>query len=627
MLGVLALLVVAAAALLLTRGSSSDSPAAEAPVAAATQLPENLEWQPITDLPFRRQYAAATAVDGKIWVFGGIGVSTSSTTTKSYDPKANAWSTGPGLPVPLHHFSAVTYKGEAVVIGGFIPGEELTSNQSDGVYALRDGTWTRLPSLHHPRAAAAAAVVGDKIVVVGGQAKGKLVPQTEVFDGKRWTDKADIPTPREHLGAASDGRYLYAVGGRELSADKNSGRMERYDPQSNRWTELDAMPKPDGSIGVAFAGGRIVTVGGEGTTAVSDDVQGYDIKGAKWSKLPSLPTAVHGAAVTALGNTVYAIGGATQPGHVGSTKQAEILDLSGGDASPANVNVSWRKVADTPAKVQDAAAADIGGRAWIFGGSDGGDGATAASAAYDRAINTWTPGPKLPAPVHHAAAVEYKGEAVVIGGFRPGTEPGSGVSDAVYALKDGSWVQLPPLNHARAGAAAATIGDRIVVVGGQADGALVPTTEVFDGAQWTEAASIPTPRVNLGAVSDGRFVYAVGGRGLSTADKVDALERYNPESGRWTTLDPMPKNVGSVGAAYLDGRIVAVGSERGRPRRAPCRPTTSPTAPGRSSPRCRSRVTASPSPGSRTRSTRSGAPPRPGAETRRATRTRSTGAG
>ena len=54
--------------------------------------------------------------------------------------------------------------------------------------------------------------------------------QTEVFDGESWTDVADMPTPREHLGAASDGRYLYAVGGRELSADKNLGTLERYDP-------------------------------------------------------------------------------------------------------------------------------------------------------------------------------------------------------------------------------------------------------------------------------------------------------------------------------------------------------------------------------------------------------------
>jgi Galactose oxidase, central domain/Kelch motif len=211
----LALGLVVAAVLLIAGGGDEDesSPAGVTSAVAATKLPADLDWRPVADPRFRRQYEAATAVGKKLWVFGGIGVKSSSTTTKVYDPAADSWRTGPGLPLALHHFMAVTYEGEAVVMGGFVPGDELTSQQSDRVYALRDGAWEKLPPLNHPRAAGAAAVVGDQIVVVGGQADGKLVPETEVFDGERWTDVADIPTPREHLGAVSDGRYLYASGG------------------------------------------------------------------------------------------------------------------------------------------------------------------------------------------------------------------------------------------------------------------------------------------------------------------------------------------------------------------------------------------------------------------------------
>ena len=96
---------------------------------------------------------------------------------------------GPQLPRPLHHHVAVTYKDEAVVIGGFVPGDEGTPEVSDRVYVLRRrllGPDCR--SLTHARAAAAAAVVGDKIVVVGGQADGKLVPQTRGVRGRRGLD-------------------------------------------------------------------------------------------------------------------------------------------------------------------------------------------------------------------------------------------------------------------------------------------------------------------------------------------------------------------------------------------------------------------------------------------------------
>ena len=427
MLGVLA-------AVLLTGGDGGNeeeaSPSAVAgPV--ATKLPSDLAWRPIASAPFQRQYAAATAVDGTVMVIGGIGVRDASTTTKVYDPGTDSWTTGPGLPAALHHASAVTYEGEAVVIGGFIPGEELTSEQSDRVYALRGGSWERLPSLNHPRAAAAAAVVGDKIVVVGGQADGKLVPQTEVFDGEGWRDVAEIPTPREHLAAASDGRYLYAVGGRELSADKNSTAIERYDPADDSWTELDGMPQPAGGVGAAYAGGRVVVIGGEGTTAASDAVQAYDIGNERWSRLPVLPRARHGVAVAAVGDTVYAIGGATAAGHLGSTKETEVLDLSGKPAAAQGTpSLAWRALAAAPSRREYAASTELGGRLWLFGGIGADGGAGTETAAYDRAINTWTPGPELPRPLHHASAVTWHGDAVLIGGFLPGAELTSGQSAA-----------------------------------------------------------------------------------------------------------------------------------------------------------------------------------------------------
>ena len=545
---------------LLGRGGDDNGGTESAAPVVATKLPADLAWQPIASPPFQRQYAAATGVGKKLWVIGGIGRTSSSTTTKVYDTSTRTWATGPGLPLPLHHHAAVTYKGEAVVIGGFVPGAELTSGQSDRVFALRDGAWVPLPKLNHARAAAGAAVVGDKIVVVGGQADGKLVPQTEVFDGERWTDVAELPTPREHLGAASDGRYVYAVGGRALSSDQNTGTLERYDPENDTWTKLDSMPEAAGSVGATYAAGRVFAIGGESTTSVSDSVQAYDIPKGRWSQLPTLPTARHGVAAATLDDSVYAIGGATEPGHVGSTKEADVLDLSGGPAQ-TTAGLSWRTVADAPEPTQYAGSTEVGGRVWLMGGISTGEKATTETAAYDRAINTWTAQPKLPQALHHVMAVTYEGDPVVIGGFVPGAELTSKQSDRVYVLHGDEWEELPPLNRARAAAAAAVVGNKIVVVGGQADGKLVRETEVFDGQRWTIAADIPTPREHLGAASDGKYLYAVGGRNLSADKNSAALERYDPASDSWTKLKNMPKPTGSVGAAFVAGSVVAVGGE------------------------------------------------------------------
>ena len=76
-------------------------------------------------------------------------------------------------------------------------------------------------------------MVGDKIVVVGGRTAGNSpapVTPTEVFNGTSWHDAAGIPIPGDHLAAASDGTYLYAVGGRKLDVTANTAAVQRFDP-------------------------------------------------------------------------------------------------------------------------------------------------------------------------------------------------------------------------------------------------------------------------------------------------------------------------------------------------------------------------------------------------------------
>jgi non-specific serine/threonine protein kinase len=327
-LGGLVLLLAAAATVLLLRGSD-ESKTESVATTPATPLRTASSWRRLPAMPTPRQNMAGTVLDGTIWVVGGLEKgSVGSRKVEGYDPVINGWKAGPDLPVRLHHEMVLTYKGELVVIGGWIPkGSDPSAQTSGRAFALRDGKWVDLPSLAHARAAAAAAVVGDKIVVVGGQAKNRLVEQTEVFDGKRWRSGADIPTPREHLAAVSDGQYLYAVGGRALSPDRNSPALERYDPATNRWKALRDMPTARGGLGAALADGHLFAVGGESPTGVLGAVQSYDVAHDRWSHAPSMRTPRHGIAVDIVDRSLYTLGGATRPGHASATGTAEALPL------------------------------------------------------------------------------------------------------------------------------------------------------------------------------------------------------------------------------------------------------------------------------------------------------------
>jgi serine/threonine-protein kinase PknK len=283
------------------------------------------QWRALPDAPTARLMMAWAVLNDKIWIMGGLRNGVSLTTVESYDPRTGAWESGPPLPIPLHHAAAAAYRGEVVVLGG---ASENLADGSNKVFALRAGNWVELPSLTHARAAPAAVVVGDKLVVFGGQNAKQLVPQTEVFDGSSWKDAADLPTPREHLAAVSDGTYAYTIGGRFLSSDKNSAAFERFDPVSGKWTKLVGMPTPRGSYGATYIDGRIVVVGGEEPTRVLNVVEMYDITDGKWSTLAPMPTARHAEVVATVGNTVYVIGGANRPTHEGPIATVEALDFT-----------------------------------------------------------------------------------------------------------------------------------------------------------------------------------------------------------------------------------------------------------------------------------------------------------
>jgi N-acetylneuraminic acid mutarotase len=532
---------------LLTQGNKHHQPAASQPSG------QTVKWQPITNARIARQAAATTQADGTIWIFGGLGSNHALVANhEGYDPVIDSWKSGDDLPVPVQHAMAVTWRGNPIVLGGWrAAGAQKVA--SDQVWRVVNSHWVELPHLLQPRAAAAAAVVGDRIIVTGGvDANGAPLNTTEVFDGNSWTLGTPIPTPRQMLAAASDGKLVYAVGGSNGTIDLPT--VEAYDPAAKSWTRLPDLPQPRGDLGVAIADRRLVAVGGQSAGQVLKSVSVFDLTTNAWAGLPDMAIARHGMAVDAVGQAVFAIGGSSEVGDGQATSSAEALQLPARRIQPA---AQWRSLPDAPTPRLMTAWTVLDDKIWIVGGLRDGV-ALSTVESYDPRAGTWQPQPPLPIPLHHAAAATYHGEVVVLGGASSDLTQ---ASTKVFALRGGKWVELPNLTHARAALAAAVVGDKLVAVGGQNAKQLVGQTEVFDGSSWHDAADMPTPREHLAAVSDGTYVYAVGGRFLSADKNSAAFERFDPQSGSWTKLVDMPTPRGSYGAAFIDGRILAVGGE------------------------------------------------------------------
>jgi len=273
------------------------------------------------------------------------------------------------------------------------------------------------------------------------------------------------------------------------------------------------------------------------------------------------------AGLSALALVIVAVGGFLI--YRSTTGGSSTPKASGSPAPPAQTG--WQLGPASPFPVQQLHAAVLNqSQIWLAGGLTGSSAATAKATNqteyYDTANHTWHAGPGLPFQVHHAMLVTYKNQLWLIGGFlTQGQNLEAAASNKVLILKNGQWKTGPSLHHARASGAAVVVGNKIVVFGGRTGGKVegeVKQTEVFDGKSWHNAADIPVPGDHLGAATDGTtYAYAIGGRTIKSSENHTAVQRFDPATGQWTQLTPLPVANSDMGAAYVGGQLITFGGE------------------------------------------------------------------
>jgi N-acetylneuraminic acid mutarotase len=273
------------------------------------------QWEERAPLPLARTEVAGAAFGNEVAIVGGYtSEGAHSARVDAYSPARDHWRRLPDLPVTVHHAMAVGNGRQLYVLGGY--GEDGRPRRT--AFVFDDRRWRALPLLPFPRAAAGAAVVRERIVVVGGVVRvtGRRLARSALsFDlrSRRWS-LIPGPTPREHLGVAALGGAVYAVAGRLSGLDTNLATFESWRPGATRWTSLPPVPKTRGGTGAVGLAGRVVSVGGEEPGGTIEEVYAYRAAARSWEPLPDLPTPRHGLGAAALGGRVFVIGGGPQPG-------------------------------------------------------------------------------------------------------------------------------------------------------------------------------------------------------------------------------------------------------------------------------------------------------------------------
>ncbi len=290
----------------------------------------------------------------------------------------------------------------------------------------------------------------------------------------RWTQKADMPTPRLQLATVVVNGKIYAIGG--LNGGPQSA-MEAYDPEKDIWTKKADIPTPRGGIAASAVDGKIYVFGGHRIAFEPlDTVQMYDPAKDKWTRKKRMPVPIDRMTTSVVSGQIYLIGGWDFPDDVYATVFQYNPE---GD--------TWTRKADMPTARGGHAAVVFEEKIYVFGGgtfketTHGGIRYFDVVEMYDPAEDRWTRKPKMPVPKIGLGVETVDGKIYTIGGTASDNTSRLSRVD-IFTPNDGVWLaeggaRLPV---ARGGLSVSKVNNKIYAVGGFSALGIVPKVNEYD---------------------------------------------------------------------------------------------------------------------------------------------------
>lgn len=327
---------------------------------------------------------------------------------------------------------------------------------------------------------AGAAVDGLAWAERGPRAMTAQAAAAGVSQGK-WISLAPFPEALEEVyGATVDGK-LYVFTGL-IPVWKPAGVVYQYDPAANAWTKRKPMVHPLHHPAIAvlnrkvyFFGGFVLPDPGPPGWVPINEAWEYDPATDAWRALAPLPTKRGAAAAAEAGGKFYVAGGA--------------------GPLPPNANLPIRPI--QPHRSLDT------------------------MEEYDPVTNAWRARSPMPTARNHMGAGAVNGKVYVIGGRLTAAfsivMPGQ--TDAVqeYDPATDSWATKAPMPTARSGGALAVLNNRIYVAGGEVQTyqyvAAFRAFEAYDPATdtWEQLPKMPSPRHSFAMAAVANRIHVVSG--------------------------------------------------------------------------------------------------------------------
>ncbi len=239
-------------------------------------------------------------------------------------------------------------------------------------------------------------ILGDKPNSPPGYSPAGMLSSSDL-----WTTKIPSPNPRVDFAVGGEEGKFYILGGKNPTNSFLYGIIEEFDPATGTWSPKANMPTPRENLGAATLNGRIYAIGGFANSSHQNVCEEYDISMDSWSSKTPMNIARQKPIVVAEGDKIYVIGG-------DQTVQKTIEEFDPNSNTwtqktpPSNFYSAWTMVAGATA----------GGKIYIWGTfSIFNQGLTQPGAwTYDIQSDSWTgPSAPLEEPFGNFDATEFNG--------------------------------------------------------------------------------------------------------------------------------------------------------------------------------------------------------------------------
>jgi len=222
---------------------------------------------------------------------------------------------------------------------------------------------------------------------------------------------------------------------------------------------------------------------------------------------------------------------------------------------------SWQDLAPLPERLDHIQGVALGGRIYYVGGLVNWPLPHASTVfVYDPATDTFSRGAPMPRGRGAGGVAVFGARIYYAGGLNEGAAvPWLDVYDPVADR----WSRLRDMPRARDHFQAVVVGGRLYAIGGRQVelGTELVENDAYDFASnsWrTGLAPLPTPRGGFAAATVGDEIVVIGGEVAESA--LGTVQAYDTRTDTWRTLDPMPTARHGIQAAVCNGGVyVAAG--------------------------------------------------------------------